>query len=282
MIMKNNYLSLMIAAVSCVYGQQPDYFPLAVDHHWEYVTYFLDTVHVAVEDTQSVNGIIYYKVKNFRGDSESLFRSASDKIYMYASSKEFLFYDFSANAHDHWLVPEPGDTTFLGNMTLESKTDTIITPLGIYTNCYRFSHDFAVDYAYREWFASGIGLVRRDYSFIYYSNWLLINHSQTTPVPEESGSVPVRMILYPNHPNPFNPETAIEYELIDIREVKLTIYDSAGREVNELLHKTQAPGKYSVVWHGTNKTGKQVASGIYFCALQGGGLRLVQKMLLYR
>jgi hypothetical protein len=105
--------------------------------------------------------------------------------------------------------------------------------------------------------------------------------------PVRSG-IPQDFILLANYPNPFNPETRIGYGLPEESEVAVRIYDVTGREIIVLAGGIQPAGFHSVVWNGTNRTGSQVASGVYFYALDARsveGNRSVmtsRKMLLVR
>jgi len=74
--------------------------------------------------------------------------------------------------------------------------------------------------------------------------------------------------LSQNHPNPFNPETSIEYQLPHSAEVNLTIYNLQGQKVRELVNATKAAGIHSVRWNGRNELGQLVASGLYFYRLE--------------
>jgi ligand-binding sensor domain-containing protein len=61
-----------------------------------------------------------------------------------------------------------------------------------------------------------------------------------------------------NYPNPFNPETKIEYTIPKSGKVKLEVFDNLGRLVKVLVEKTQNAGKYQVLFVGAN-----IPSGIY-------------------
>jgi len=89
-------------------------------------------------------------------------------------------------------------------------------------------------------------------------------------------------ILLGNYPNPFNPSTTIEYEIPELSEVSLVVYDIAGREVHTLLSASQSPGSYKVSWNGTDKTGRMVSAGMYFARLQAGEYSSVVKMVYLR
>ena len=77
-----------------------------------------------------------------------------------------------------------------------------------------------------------------------------------------------RFELMQNFPNPFNPETQIEYRLPVTSEVRISVYNIRGQEVARLVDGQQAPGVYRVRWRGTDRQGVPVASGIYFYRME--------------
>ncbi|NQT63383.1 MAG: T9SS type A sorting domain-containing protein [Candidatus Marinimicrobia bacterium] len=85
--------------------------------------------------------------------------------------------------------------------------------------------------------------------------------------------------LQQNYPNPFNPSTTMMYELPEQVEVSLTVYDIAGRTIATLVNQTMQAGQYETHWNGTDESGKQVASGMYFVRLQAGIHSSVVKMV---
>lgn len=73
--------------------------------------------------------------------------------------------------------------------------------------------------------------------------------------------------LISNYPNPFNPETTINYQIEKSGWIKLMIYNSKGRMVRCLVDKMQNRGKYDIKWDGLDDNGNEVVSGLYFCRL---------------
>ena len=65
--------------------------------------------------------------------------------------------------------------------------------------------------------------------------------------------------LLPNFPNPFNPETTINYRLAGNtdQETKLVIYNAIGQEIRTLVQKIQPAGEYVVHWDGTDNLGQK-------------------------
>lgn len=80
-----------------------------------------------------------------------------------------------------------------------------------------------------------------------------------------------------NYPNPFNPETKIEYTIPKSGKVKLEVFDNLGRLIKVLVEKTQNAGKYQVLFGGDN-----IPSGIYLYRLTTEQSSITKKMVLIR
>jgi flagellar hook assembly protein FlgD len=90
-------------------------------------------------------------------------------------------------------------------------------------------------------------------------------------LPEESPlppAAPTVTRLLGGAPNPFNPATAIRFELAGPQHVVLTVHDLAGRRLATLASGWYAAGQHAVRWHGTDGSGRAVASGTYIVRLQ--------------
>jgi hypothetical protein len=94
--------------------------------------------------------------------------------------------------------------------------------------------------------------------------------------------LPTRLVLHPNHPNPFNPRTSIPFELPVTGPVRLRIYDANGRMVRTLVDDMLVRDFYSVEWDGRNDAGKRLASGIYLYRLDAAERSLSRKLVLVR
>jgi len=98
--------------------------------------------------------------------------------------------------------------------------------------------------------------------------------------------IPTTYALKQNYPNPFNPETTIEYQLPQPAHVILSVYDMQGHEVRKLVSGSIAAGCHTALWDGRDKSGKLVASGVYFYRLEVKGDDIgftdVKKMILMK
>jgi len=73
--------------------------------------------------------------------------------------------------------------------------------------------------------------------------------------------------LIGNYPNPFNPETTIQYNLENDSEVTVTIYNVKGQLVCTLVKASQEAGTHNITWNGKDSNDRNVSSGIYFSSL---------------
>ena len=89
-------------------------------------------------------------------------------------------------------------------------------------------------------------------------------------------------ILYQNYPNPFNSKTVIRYELSQIQNLRLSIYNLTGEEVINFTSGKQQPGIYQITWYGEDKNGKEVTSGIYLAVLKNNSFTKTKKITLLR
>ena len=86
-----------------------------------------------------------------------------------------------------------------------------------------------------------------------------------------------------NYPNPFNPKTNLRYSVKDHRTyVNISVYNIRGERVVTLVDEIMSVGEHNVIWKGTDKQGKQVASGVYFCRARIGETTTTSKMLLMK
>ncbi len=77
-------------------------------------------------------------------------------------------------------------------------------------------------------------------------------------------NLPLVTELTGNYPNPFNPITNIRFSLKADSKVSLNIYNTRGQKVKTLIADDIQAGYHSVVWNGTDESGKNVSSGVYF------------------
>lgn len=96
-------------------------------------------------------------------------------------------------------------------------------------------------------------------------------------------SLPVKpLTLYHNYPNPFNPATSISFFLPHPGHVTLIIYDVQGKKVKTLVDADRGVAIHKVTWNGTNDSGKNVGSGVYYCRLVAEKKVITEKLVLLK
>lgn len=100
----------------------------------------------------------------------------------------------------------------------------------------------------------------------------------STPSEINTGEQPKRFFLYNNYPNPFNPDTKIEFTLAENGHATLKVFNILGQEIVILFDQIAEAGKrYRVNFLATG-----LPSGIYLAVLESGKLRSSRPMVLLK
>ena len=105
----------------------------------------------------------------------------------------------------------------------------------------------------------------------------------STSVANSDPSAPqLQSVLYPNYPNPFNPETKINFTLSSPMAVRLEIFNLKGQLVRKLVDSQNLSGEQHIVWNGTDDDGRGVSSGVYYYRLTTPQKVMTRKMALVK
>ena len=79
---------------------------------------------------------------------------------------------------------------------------------------------------------------------------------QTDESPKlEKKATPKQTVIFNNYPNPFNPDTTIEFVLPESGLVTVSIYNVTGQKIRSLVSDNMSAGKHTVVWDGQKRCG---------------------------
>ena len=98
----------------------------------------------------------------------------------------------------------------------------------------------------------------------------------------DDASLPEAFALHNNYPNPFNPVTNISFDIPEVAEVTLEIYNVMGQKVRTLAQGQHEPGRYKIQWNATNDYGQALSSGMYIYRIQAGDFVSVKKLVLMK
>ena len=94
--------------------------------------------------------------------------------------------------------------------------------------------------------------------------------------------VPTDFALHENYPNPFNPSTTLRFDLPELSDVTVTIFNMLGQKVKTFSMQSIPAGYHSVTWGATNDLGQQVGAGVYLYQLQTKDFVKTRKMVLLK
>ena len=94
--------------------------------------------------------------------------------------------------------------------------------------------------------------------------------------------IPTELALHDNYPNPFNPTTTLRFDLPEVSDITLTIYNMLGQKVKTFNMQSTPAGYHSVTWNATNDLGEQVGAGVYLYQLQSKNFVKTRKMVLLK
>jgi hypothetical protein len=77
----------------------------------------------------------------------------------------------------------------------------------------------------------------------------------------------------------FNGEDSVIYlSLAEKTDASVVVYDVQGKTVKTLVDGTLPAGTHTITWDGTGDAGNRMASGIYFCRVNAGGISETAKI----
>ncbi len=113
--------------------------------------------------------------------------------------------------------------------------------------------------------------------------WSVILNVEFPPVGIDDNQIVSHVAdLSNNYPNPFNPETTINYQLPENSRVELSVFNLKGQKVKTLINETLESGNHTVIWNGTDNNDKSVSSGIYFYKMKTDNHEETKKMILMK
>jgi hypothetical protein len=277
-MIRKSFIVLFLCASAARAGDPP--FPLANGNSWTYRSTFLISVTSFAEtvvEERTFGADSYFVFDNFRLQTSVPFRAEGSKVVTVVGGTRYTMYDFGAETGTSWTAPDP-PSSLMGRMTLVSRTDSVLAPAGAFSGCFHFRHSFSGNVGFDEWFAPGIGLVKRVVSLMSGRiESVLVESQVVTAVQPGTAEKPSGYALHGNFPNPFNASTVISFEAPAGGQVAIQVVDCLGRRVASLFDGTCAEGSGRILW---NTSGRH--SGVYIIRMTGGRFVQTRKAVLQK
>lgn len=84
-------------------------------------------------------------------------------------------------------------------------------------------------------------------------------------IPEDN--IPFNNFKLNSYPNPFNPNTNIEFNLDKKSKVQIEIFNTIGQKIITLTDRFFEQGSHKLYWNGKNQNGQTMGTGVYFCKM---------------
>ena len=95
-------------------------------------------------------------------------------------------------------------------------------------------------------------------------------------------SYPESFQLFSAYPNPFNPETNINYTIPSGITFRIDIMDIQGKIIKTLIKDKISQGRGQIKWDGKGEDGILMSSGLYFYRLSSADFIETKKIVLLR
>jgi len=253
----------------------------------------------------AVTNLNYTSEKSLEFDIYLLNTSSDKEVFRYVLGQYFFEFNpkiangeklvYSIIGSDLPLSLQPRNPSVSGNQlrlavnTIPSKDNlplisdnssgTLIARMRLETSAEKFSED-SFDLKLRSGpenpFTKVFAYVNNQIKDITIPQEITLDNN-SPKVNEGMDNIPKEYALFQNYPNPFNPSTSIKFDIPNLSNVKLLIYDITGREIAVLLNAELQPGSYNYKWNAS-----EFASGIYFYKIQAGDFSQIKRMVLIK
>ncbi len=89
--------------------------------------------------------------------------------------------------------------------------------------------------------------------------------------------LPSTTSLMQNYPNPFNASTTISFDIAQIGDVNLSVYNLMGQKIETLIDNKLQAGHHNIIWDAST-----YSSGVYFYKLTTDGKTFTKRMTLLK
>jgi hypothetical protein len=277
---------------ACVFSSDyliaQDFYPLEVGNRWDYevstwtgnnsktVSYYSIEV---ISDSLFSNGKTYYVLSDYDLSEGKYVRADEDFIYYYDenSFEEDTLYHLNVQIGDNW--EEQFSSTFyisvedIDTTDLFSKISRVIVYRldGLLLKYVNLSDLFG---PYNFYFPGEPPGTSNTTKTLIGGTISGEEFGEPLSAKGQNNSALKDFSLSQNFPNPFNPETKINFSIPEMNYVTLKVYDVLGNEIETLVNDEKPAGTYQVSFDASGKP-----SGVYFFQIKSKYSTLSKKMI---
>lgn len=270
-----NPVNKELVALNVVLGQLPTYVRLRANDGAGYIykESNLDLSVIAFDKEGVLHGIAsdnkYYLINYETLDTTFVAQLPIDvaAITFHPLTREMYAFSSETSLRDKLFKISPsGDTTSVGSTNLGKNIEAIgfDNEGSLYATVGRenqFSKLYKINAETVETTEIGDVKYRGVLGLIYAFDPAVSVKSNVNNIPKEYS-------LKQNYPNPFNPSTNISFNLPVNSQVKLSVYNTLGELVQQLINNELPAGQHTYEWNVSNKN---LSSGIYIYTLNAAG-----------
>ena len=112
---------------------------------------------------------------------------------------------------------------------------------------------------------------------IYSFGVFALTDSASASLIEDGNQVKALSYRISNYPNPFNPSTTLQFDILKAGKVKIEIFNIIGEKAALLYDGALEAGSYKIPYNA-----KDLAGGIYFCRMSAENSVLIRKIMLLK
>jgi len=115
------------------------------------------------------------------------------------------------------------------------------------------------------------------------ADYYVLKADEITVNVENGGSIlPESLSVEAIYPNPFNPQTHIQFGIKEAGSISIRVYDLQGKLIDDLFNGYLDQGKHNVVWNAENTNGKSISSGTYLIKISDGNSTVSRHLTLLK
>lgn len=92
-----------------------------------------------------------------------------------------------------------------------------------------------------------------------FNNFFLLNTNNSFDL----DNLPLEFKISSPYPNPFNPSIKINFQLIEVSNLNISVYNIYGKKIYNYENLSLSPGKHEFKWNGIDNYGNKTSSGVY-------------------